>query len=254
MNNKFNPNFISYKDTINSCILNFFTTGKMLSDGKRNKIKIFEFDTVTLNIKSFKKPNLLNQIVYRYLRKSKAQRSFEYATLLEKYHIGTPTPIAFYENTSFFGLKDSYYVCKHLNNVVEFREIVENENFENRDEIIRQFTRFTCNMHEQGVEFLDHSPGNTLIKKNDDKTYSFFLVDLNRMKFHKSLDFTTRMKNLSKITHKKDMIVTMSNEYALITGEDEKVIYETMWKFTADFQSYFHRKKRIKKKLKFWKK
>lgn len=250
----YNSKYQDIKQLIKHCVIHFNDKGIILSDGKRNKIKIFQIENLSLNIKSFKKPNLLNQIVYRYLRKSKAERSFEYATLLEKYHIGTPTPIAFYENTSFFGLKDSYYVCKHLNNVVEFREIVENENFENRDEIIRQFTRFTCNMHEQGVEFLDHSPGNTLIKKNDDNTYSFFLVDLNRMKFHKSLDFTTRMKNLSKITHKKDMIVTMSNEYALITGEDEKVIYETMWKFTADFQSYFHRKKRIKKKLKFWKK
>jgi hypothetical protein len=62
------------------------------------------------------------------------------------------------------------------------------------------------------------------------------------------------MKNLSKITHKKDMIEVMSNEYAKLSGELEAIVFETMWKLTADFQFRFHRKKRIKKKLKFWKK
>jgi len=141
-----------------------------------------------------------------------------------------------------------------LENVFEFREIVQNEAFENRDFIIRKFTQFTFEMHEKGIEFLDHSPGNTLIHKNADGSYSFFLVDLNRMQFHETIDFKTRMKNLSKITHKKDMIEVMSNEYAKLSNGDETTIFETMWGLTADFQYRFHRKKRIKKKLKFWKK
>jgi hypothetical protein len=62
------------------------------------------------------------------------------------------------------------------------------------------------------------------------------------------------MKNLSKITHKKDMIEVMSNEYAKLSNGNEAAIFDTMWKLTADFQYRFHRKKRIKKKLKFWKK
>ena len=93
-----------------------------------------------------------------------------------------------------------------------------------------------------------------LIKDNKDGSYSFFLVDLNRMKFHATIDFQTRMKNLSKITHKKDMIEVMSNEYAKNSKENETLVFETMWKETTDFQYRFHRKKRIKKKLKFWKK
>jgi hypothetical protein len=50
------------------------------------------------------------------------------------------------------------------------------------------------------------------------------------------------------------MIEVMSNEYARLSGENEALVFETMWKLTADFQFRFHRKKRIKKKLKFWKK
>lgn len=243
-----------YTSEILDCIENFTKKGTIFVSGSRNTIKLFKIETVVVNIKSFKKPNLINKIAYRYFRKSKARRSYEFASKLIELQIGTPKPIAFYEKFDLIGLNESYYACEHLENVFEFRAIVQNEDFENREEIIRQFIRFTSFMHREGVEFLDHSPGNTLIRKERDGSYSFFLVDLNRMKFHENIDFQTRMKNLSKITHKKEMIVTMSNEYAKITGEDESLIFTTLWKLTSDFQYRFHRKKRIKKKLKFWKK
>ena len=246
--------FKDFQERIVFFIDHFLIEGKILVNGQRNIIKLFEFEEITLSIKSFKKPNLINKIVYRYFRKSKARRSFEFASKLMEMQIGTPQPVAFFENYDFIGLKDSYYVCEHLENVFEFREIVQNEAFENRDFIIRKFAQFTFEMHEKGIEFLDHSPGNTLIRKNNDVSYSFFLVDLNRMQFHETMNFQTRMKNLSKITHKKDMIAVMSNEYAKLSGDDENTVFETMWKLTSDFQYRFHRKKRIKKKLKFWKK
>lgn len=255
MNNfKINSKFHSIEELILDSIVNFNSKGSVLVNGQRNAIKLFTIEGIVLNIKSFKKPNIINKIAYRYFRKSKARRSFEFASRLMEMQIGTPQPVAFFENYDFIGLKESYYACEHLEDVFEFREIVQNEAFENRDFIIRKFTQFTFEMHEKGIEFLDHSPGNTLIHKNPDGSYSFFLVDLNRMKFHETIDFKTRMKNLSKITHKKDMIAVMSNEYAKLSKGNETTIFETMWGLTADFQYRFHRKKRIKKKLKFWKK
>ena len=47
----------------------------------------------------------------------------------------------------------------------EGKELVEIPDFPDHDTILRQFTRFSFNLHEKGIEFLDHSPGNTLIKK-----------------------------------------------------------------------------------------
>lgn len=255
MNNfKINSYFNSIKELILEYILQFNSIGKFFVKGQRNTIKLFEIDGFTLSIKSFKKPNLVNKIAYRYFRKSKARRSFEYASELMDLGIGTPKPIAYFENFDFIGLNDSYYVCEHLEDVFEFRALVQNTDFNQRESIIRQFVKFSYLMHQNGVEFLDHSPGNTLIKDNKDGTYSFYLVDLNRMKFHKSIDFQTRMKNLSHLTPQKDMIVIMANEYAKLSGEMEQNVFETLWKFTSDFQFRYHRKKRIKKKLKFWKK
>ena len=151
--------------TIFNIVENFSNTGKLFGDGKRNSIKLFEVENITINVKSFKIPNLINKIVYKYFRKSKAQRSFEFANHLIENGIGTPQPIAFLENFSLLGLKDSYYFSEHLNCDLTYRELVEVENYPDSENILRQFTRFSYLLHQKGIEFKDHSPGNTLIFK-----------------------------------------------------------------------------------------
>ena len=242
------------KDEIIYNINNFDSKGILFGDGQRNKIKLFEQGGKTINIKSFKIPHLINKIAYKYFRKSKARRSFEYATTLLEKGIGTPQPIAFFENYDAVGLKDSYYVSEHLQCDLTYRELVEIPEFTDNENILRQFTRFSFDLHEKGIEFLDHSPGNTLIKKTAEGNYDFFLVDLNRMNFHDEMDFDSRMKNLSHLTPKKEMIAIMSNEYSkLYPAQTEAEIFEKMWFYTNDFQERFARKRLLKKKLKFWK-
>ena len=254
MKNIINPSNISAKKNLPDYINNFDSSGKLFGDGKRNKIKLFDSNGKTINVKSFKIPHLINKIAYKYFRKSKARRSFEYATTLLEKGIGTPEPIAFFENYDSIGLKDSYYVSEHLECDLTFRELVENPDFPNHPAILRQFTKFSFDLHEQGIEFLDHSPGNTLIKKISENEYQFFLVDLNRMNFHKTMNFDLRMKNLSHLTPKMGMIEVMSNEYSkFYTSRNEKEIFEKMWFYTSEFQKKLFQKRRMKKKLKFWK-
>jgi len=239
------------KKAILNCLKNFNSEGESLNDGQRNSIKIFDLEAQKINIKSFKIPNSVNKIVYRFFRKSKAERSFQYANHLILNKIGTPFPIAFAENKSGLTFKDSYYVSEHMDCDLTFRELVTNPNYPNHEEILRAFTRFTFKLHEQEIEFLDHSPGNTLIQLNNGD-YKFFLVDLNRMNF-KKLNFEERMKNFARLTPKKEMIEVMANEYAHLINKPEAEVFEKMWFFTNQFQEKFQRKKELKKKLKFWK-
>ncbi|MFD1605958.1 Kdo domain containing protein [Flavobacterium artemisiae] len=254
MNFKVNPVFQNSIESILDKIKSFNSSGELFGNGDRNKIKLFDLNGQTINIKSFKIPNIINKVAYRYFRKSKARRSFEYATILLEKNIGTPEPIAFLENFNLIGLKDSYYVSEHLAADLTYRELVEIPDYQDHENILRQFTKFTFELHEQGVEFLDHSPGNTLIKKTENNQYDFFLVDLNRMNFHENMSFEQRMNNFSRLTPQKEMVAVMSNEYAkFYTEKSETVIFDKMWQATADFQAEFARKKRLKKKLKFWK-
>ena len=135
-----------------------------------------------------------------------------------------------------------------------YRELVEIPDFPDHDTILRQFTRFSYDLHQKGVEFKDHSPGNTLIKKKSENLYEFFLVDLNRMNFYENMSFEQRMNNFRRLTPLKEMIVIMSNEYSkFYTSKTEAEIAEKMWAVTTHFQYEFAKKKRLKKKLKFWK-
>ena len=234
-------------------ITQFETSGTLFGNGDRNTIKLFDLNGQSINIKSFKIPNLINKIAYRYFRKSKARRSFEYATTLLEKGIGTPQPIAYLENYNWLGLTSSFYVSEHLVTELTFRELVEIPEFPENEIILRQFTQFCFDLHEKGIEFLDHSPGNTLIKKVGDQKYTFYLVDLNRMNFHTTMDFDMRMKNLSRLTPKKEMIAIMSEEYAKFYPQSKEIVFEKMWFFTQEFQQKFAKKTRLKKRLKFWK-
>lgn len=240
--------FKTYSVQLDSFIDNFYSKGITFGDQDRNTLKLFRIRDFTINVKSFRVPNIVNQITYKFFRKSKAQRSYEYANKLIKLGVGTPQPIAYYEFTTPFLFKKSYYISQHLDCDLTYRELTTDLDYPNHENILRCFTRFTFELHEKGIHFLDHSPGNTLIKKNGN-SYDFYLVDLNRMNFGK-LDFKTRIKNFSRLTIHKSIVEVMSDEYAKCLGEDYNKTFNLMWHETEAFQEKFHRKKRLKKKLK----
>jgi len=245
-----NPIFKPFEKEIQTVFSEFDESGTDFIIGKRNRIKLFEIDGKKINVKSFKIPNKINQFVYKYFRKSKARRSFEFANILLEKGIGTPTPVAFEENFNGFGLQRSFYASIHQDYDLTFRELIEIKDFPDKENILRQFTRFCYKIHENGIEFKDHSPGNTLIKKITENEYEFFLVDLNRMNFHDSMNIELRMKNLCRLTSKKDMIRTMADEYAKVSGENSEKLFGLLWNFTSEFQKKFHRKVNAKNKLK----
>ena len=91
---KIHKNYQESKDQLLQAISNFENTGYELGNQKRNTIKVIALDDIELNIKSFKKPGLINKFAYTYLRKSKAQRSYEFGSIMLSKGILTPQPIA----------------------------------------------------------------------------------------------------------------------------------------------------------------
>jgi hypothetical protein len=243
--------FLVHQDLLDDIIMNFDSQGENFGNQDRNTLKLFKLNDLLLNVKSFRIPNIINRVAYKFFRKSKAKRSFEYANKLLDLKIGTPTPIAYYELKTPFLFTNSYYISEHLDYDLTFRELTTDFEYPDYENILRAFTRFTYDLHEKGINFLDHSPGNTLIKKVG-KQYQFFLVDLNRMKFE-TMNFLARMKNMSKLTIHRHMVEIMSDEYAICSGENYNDILDTLWNETQKFQFQFHRRRRLKKKLKFLK-
>lgn len=252
MKGKIAKAYQKHKESIDYFIFNFETEGIPFGSQDRNSLKLFQLNETTLNVKSFKVPNIVNQIAYKFFRKSKAQRSFEYACRLQSLGVDTPQPVAYYEYKTALLFKNSYYISEQLNCDLTYRELTKDMNYPEHETILRAFTRFTFGLHEKQVKFLDHSPGNTLIKKVGDD-YKFYLVDLNRMEF-KSMGLNERIKNFAKLTVHKSMIEVMSDEYAKCIEEPYENVFQLMWQYTQEFQNKYKRKRRLKRKLKFWKK
>ena len=247
----FSNTYKEVKNAIEQCILTFDTNGKKFDERKRNALKLFEVEGRTVNIKSFKVPNIINRIAYKIFRSSKAQRSFEYAHKLIENNVLTPHPIAYAEEKKLlFGR--SFYVSEHLDYDLTYRELCYDSPYDGNEEILAAFTRFTYTLHQKGIHFLDHSMGNTLIVIKEEG-YDFYLVDLNRMRFGE-MDFATRIANFSRLSPRQKDIAVMAKAYAEVSGESQDKVYTEMLKGITAFRNRSKKKKRLKKQLKFWKK
>ena len=198
----------AFKDfTLN--IKNYFYNNTNTIHKARNELKIISHNTLDTVVKSFRVPNIFNQIIYSFFRDSKAKKSYEYSLKIGQF---TPKPIAYIEFYTFFLLKESYFISKKFDYDFTIREPLLDSTFEDREEIFKAFARFTLELHNKGIFHNDYSPGNILIKKEGSE-YIFKIVDINRMKFFK-LDQTERAKNFSKLWASDAILSIMAEEYA----------------------------------------
>ena len=204
---KINPNFTDFKKFLYH-IRNYFNTNLNTIHKARNELKIINHHNLDTVVKSFKVPHLLNRIVYSFFRSSKARKSYEYSIKLEEF---TPKPIGYIEFYSFFLLKESYFISEKFDYDFTIREPLLDDKFEDKDEILKSFARFTLKLHNENIFHKDYSPGNILIKKDKDN-YIFKIVDINRMGFFK-LSNDDRAKNFSKLWASEDELKTIATEY-----------------------------------------
>lgn len=237
------------KASIRTMITQFEEHGNLLMKGKRNTLKNFVgLNNEVFTIKKFKQPKKVNAFIYRYIRFSKAKRSFQYAEYLINSGIKTPEPIAYIEKKEFLALKESYYISRFVDYDFDFRVLIHNPIFENRKEILEQFAKFCFVLHENNINFLDHSPGNTLVV-NRGGVYDFYLIDLNRMKFE-TMNLDQRMFNLRRLWLSKQMIQIIARKYAELYEESYDKVFHLLSKHSKNFKAKVHKKKFIKHTLK----
>ena len=224
------PKYAYLEPLIREIPTRFEREGEVL-ENRRKVLKVMEVGGLRLNVKSYKKPHLINQFVYAYMRKTKAERSFEYARLLLDKGIGTPEPVAYIVYTNLWGVTRSFYISLQLDFDCEFRDL-KKKRPEDLEQILRSFTRFTYQLHQHSIYFLDHSPGNTLIKKRE-KGYDFYLVDLNRIKITK-ISPLRGLRNFYRLQADEAMIDVIADEYAALTKQDPQLMSELLKRWTKE--------------------
>ena len=217
----------------------------MTSTESLDIISIAAISVGQINVKSFRIPHFFNSIVYAFFRSSKANRSYNYAIKLIDLGVNTPSPICYCEVKNNFLLKTSFYISEQIDFDFQISEVINNRNFPNRINILNAFVRFTLNLHENGINFLDHSQGNTLVKLDNNKPI-FYLVDLNRMRFEK-MNFKMRIMNFRRLTNDKEVINIISSEYAKLSNRSKEEVFKLMMYYTNQFLSRRSIRKKIKK-------
>lgn len=221
-------------------IKSYFQNNKQTIHKARNELKIIEYNDIDTVVKSFKVPNVLRRVFYTYFRDSKAKKSFDYSIKIKSF---TPKPIGyieFYENNL---LHESYFISEKFEYDFTIREPLLDDNFKDKEKILRSFAKFTYELHQNNIFHNDYSPGNILIKK-DENAFTFKIVDINRMKFEE-LDFQQRAKSFSKLWARDDELEIIANEYLKYYTADHNFVQRVCY-----YSNKNKRMKNLKKRLK----
>ncbi|CAA6811486.1 MAG: FIG00388958: hypothetical protein [uncultured Sulfurovum sp.] len=209
----------------------------------RNEIKIVEQEPRNFVIKSFKIPHIINKIAYTFFRSSKAEKSYINSLKIMNF---VPKPIAYIETKKNALLHESYFISEHFAYDFTIREPLTHKEFKHKNEIYQAFAQFTNELHNQGIKHLDYSPGNILIKK-EDQIYIFKIIDINRMQF-KTLNKQERLENFSKLWATDEDLSIIIKEYAKINHIDEKEALLIALKASQKHKDKKNFKKRLKGK------
>ena len=236
---------LEYKDHLFNIKDYFKKKENIVLYNKRNIIKIVDFQQKKYVVKSFKIPHLLNQIVYRFFRDSKAKRSYENSVKLLEKSVNTPKPIGYIEFEDTFLFKESFYISEFFDYDFEIRAVFNNREFEDREKILKKFILFSYELHEKGIYHIDYSPGNILVKKRESE-YIFSIIDVNRMKFLE-MNKALRMKSLSKLTKNKEDNAKILEYYQAVSHISvESLQYDFEYALLQE-KAYLEKKKKFKK-------
>lgn len=212
-----NPKYAHLQKEIEEIPRSFQKEGDVVYDG-RNVLKRISLGNIDVVVKSFKKPHIVNRVVYSFFRQSKAERSYIYSMEIQQHGFDTPEPVAMIEQFQNGLLSHSYYICCYASGET-VRGLMGGKVEGNEDRLLA-FARYTAALHQAGILHLDYSPGNILIYQNESDQYNFSLVDVNRMQLLTDIDCDTVCRNMCRLCTSQEVLIYIMKEYASIRGWD----------------------------------
>lgn len=241
-----NPKFNTFEDTLLN-IKDIFNSSNESIHKARNELKIIKLNGIKCVVKSFKIPHIVNRIAYTFFRDGKAKKSYLNAMKLIKLEVNTPEPIGIIEFFNNGLLSESYFISIYEPYDITIREVFHHK-VENYTKVLKEFVKFTYEIHQKGVWHVDYSLGNILITKNKDNSYRFSLVDINRMEF-KNILALDGLKNFNKFWAKDDNdLNTIAIEYASLAKVSEDKAIEIVVNEAKSLEAKVNLKRKLKGK------
>lgn len=175
-------------------------------------------------VKTYKRPNLFNRIVYTFLRKSKAERAFQNARRLLDLGIDTPVPVAYVNVYKGALFSQGFYISEFVP-YGTMREAFMDINSGGVDVSLKKdFMNFALFLHGKNVLPLDFNSGN-IFYHYDVATgeYRFALTDINRMRFGRQPSVFEVMRSFEQFGVQVDALYKLAVYYCSCTGRDPEL-------------------------------
>jgi len=174
----------------------------------RNNVWRMTFAGKEVVVKQFRIRAWHRRILDRH-KPSRARRAWHGAVELQRRGIGTPRPLAFFENPEAPSLQNSIFVCEACEGPGSVRTAF--TAFADGDtsfagvpdkKFYARLAQFACTMHDRGVYFRDFSPGNILVRTGDGGACGFALIDTTRLRtYEREVPFRQRLADLKRTCH-----------------------------------------------------
>ena len=211
------PKYHNYRDFITQIPAAFYKNGDTIYKG-RNIVKRFINDKNEWIIKKYKRPNIIQQLVYTFFKKSKAERAYLFAEKLLAAGIATPEGVAYIEEKRYGLIRDCYFISTSCLDPAVYPILVETDNYDR--ELASNLAAFFVQLHSKGILHGDPNLNNILYHKSREGIFLFSVIDTNRSIFKSSLTKQDCLNNLKRVTHRRDLLQYITKEYAKLRKWD----------------------------------
>lgn len=148
--------------------------------------------------------------VKQTLRKSRALRSWIAAHGLLVRGINTPLPLAALENRRGPFVREAFFISRWLPDARELNSYVQHTELGVRKTAFLQaLARTLQTMHSRGIYHADLKSNNILVTDREPDGWAFWFVDLDRVRFQKTISFSQRANNLAQINASVAAVMTV---------------------------------------------
>ncbi len=236
-----NPRYSSLREFIAMLPSRFDNEGETLFDA-RNTVKGFRLpDGTRLVVKRFGRLRFFRRVIYSMFCSTKARRAYVNGMRFLALGFSTPEPVAYIEIYDGLLLSDCYFVSLHSDAKELFPRMVTSEQYDRG--LADRVAQLMADLHGKGAVHGDPNLKN-ILSDGDDRP--LVLIDTNRSYFKNRLGRKECLRNLMRVSHRRDLIEHVARRYADLRGYDADATVITI----MDLLRRFERSRRIRHKLK----
>lgn len=201
---------------------------QILAD-KRNRLGIFrfpvsggQFKDVVVKEFSSRGVNKLKSLILP----SRAANAWRGALALKQRGLETASPVAYFEKRKAGFVERSFFLTEKIDGAVEIRQLFRRLSPAELDPLLSSLARHLSLCHQRGILHRDLSDGNILVKREEGGSFSFYLLDTNRIRVRKKISRFAGVKNLIRLGIPSAFQKTFLNNYF---GKKQLKMFSWAW-------------------------